>query len=345
MRKPQRLRPGDRVAIVSLSSGILGEEQFIHKFHIAKERLEQNYGLQVVAMPNALKGADYLYRHPEARAQDLMDAFRDSTIRAVFCAIGGDDTIRLLPYIDFEVLRQNPKIFTGFSDTTTNHFMMRKAGLVSYYGLSVMCNIAEYVSINEYTRDAMEQTLFHPRPTLDIPASSFCSYESDRVDWCPENQNTPIPRFTNSGYELLQGSGKVSGELIGGCIEVFPELMGTSLWPTGEEWDGKLLMLETSEVDMDPMYLSWFLRGMAAQGIFDRVCGVIVGKPAYRDKYEPYKEVLKQIIGFEANRPDLPILYNVNVGHAYPVGVFCLGLTYELDCENLTLRLMEPGTR
>ena len=82
-------------------------------------------------MPNALKGIDYLYRHPEARAQDLMDAFRDPSIKAVFNAIGGDDTIRLLPYIDFEVLRNNPKIFTGFSDSTTNHFMMHKAGLVS----------------------------------------------------------------------------------------------------------------------------------------------------------------------------------------------------------------------
>ena len=65
-----------------------------------------------------------------------MDAFCAPEIRAVFSAIGGDDTIRLLPYIDFEVLREHPKIFTGFSDTTTNHFMMYKAGLVSYYGLS-----------------------------------------------------------------------------------------------------------------------------------------------------------------------------------------------------------------
>lgn len=344
MVKPERLRPGDKVAIVSLSSGMLGEDKFIHKYHIAKERLERDYGLQVVAMPNALKGIDYLYRHPEARASDLMDAFRDRSIKAVFCAIGGDDTIRLLPHIDFEVLRQNPKIFAGFSDTTTNHMMMRKAGLVSYYGLSVLCNISEYVAINEYTREAMEKTLFDPQPTLDIPASEFCSYESDKVWWDEANVNTPIPRFPNSGYEILQGSAAVTGELLGGCIDVFPELMGTILWPKAEEWDGKLLLIETSECNMDPILLSWFLRGMAAQGIFDRIHGVIVGKPAYEDKYEPYKEVLKQIIGFEAGRPDLPILCNVNVGHAYPIGVFPLGLRYEIDCEKKTLRLLEPAT-
>ena len=121
MLKPQRLRPGGKAAIVSLSSGSLGEPQFIHKYHLARERLERDYGLQVVAMPNALKGKDYLYRHPEARAQDLMDAFRDPEIKAVFCAIGGDDTIRLLPCVDFDVIQKNPKIFTGFSDTTSNH--------------------------------------------------------------------------------------------------------------------------------------------------------------------------------------------------------------------------------
>lgn len=344
MQKPQRLRPGDKVAIVSLSRGMLGEDRFIHKFHIAKARLEQDYGLTVVAMPNALKGIDYLYRHPEARAQDLMDAFRDPSIKAVFCAIGGDDAIRLLPHIDFEILGQNPKIFTGFSDSTTNHFMMRKAGLVSYYGLSVMCNLAEYVAINEYTREAMEKTLFDPQPSLDIPASSFCSYETDKVWWDEKNINTPIPRFPNSGYELLQGSGVVSGELIGGCVEVFPELTGTCLWPKGEEWDGKLLLMETSDYNLDPVFLSWILRGLAAQGVFNRINGVIVGKPAFDDRYEDYKKVLKQVIGFEAGRPDLPILCNVNVGHAYPIGLFPLGLRYEIECEALTLRLTEPAT-
>ena len=147
MIKPRRLKKGDKVAIVSLSNGMLGEKEFIHKYKLAKKRLQEDYGLNVVVMPNALKGIDYLYKHPKARAQDLMEAFQNPEIKAIFCAIGGDDTIRLLPYIDFDVIGNNPKIFTGFSDTTTNHFMMYKAGLVSYYGLSVMGSIAEYVAI------------------------------------------------------------------------------------------------------------------------------------------------------------------------------------------------------
>lgn len=75
MIKPKRLQKGDKVAIVLLSRGMLGENMFIHKYELAKKRLEEDYGLQVIAMPNALKGIEYLYQHPEARAQDLMDTF------------------------------------------------------------------------------------------------------------------------------------------------------------------------------------------------------------------------------------------------------------------------------
>ena len=344
MIKPRRLSPGDKVAVVSLSSGILGEDKFIHKYRIAKERLERDYGLRVEAMPNALRGVDYLYRHPEARAEDLNAAFRDPEIRAVICAIGGDDTVRLLPYVDFDAIRNDPKIFTGFSDTTTNHFMMRRAGLVSYYGLSLMCDLAEYVSINEYTRAMMEKTIFFPQPRLDIPCSDFCAFEKEKVMWAEENRNIPRPRRKNSGYEILQGRGKAEGELIGGCLDVFVEFMATGLWPKAEEWDGKLLLLETSEVDMSDDLLRWNLRGLAAQGVFSRIRGIVFGKPAAEDKFDSYREVLRQVVGFEAGRPELPILYNANVGHSYPIGLFPLGLRYEIDCEEKRLTLLEPAT-
>ena len=343
MIKPKRLECGDKVAIVSLSRGMIGDEMFVHKYELARKRLEE-YGLVVVAMPNALKGTDYLYRHPEARAKDLMDAFLDPGIKAVFNAIGGDDTIRLLPYIDFDVLRDNPKIFTGFSDSTTNHFMMHKAGLVSYYGLSVMNNIAEYVAMNEYTKHAMEKTLFDPPDKLEIPCSDFCSYEKDKIWWSEENMNLSTPRRPNTGYEVIQGRGKATGELLGGCVDVFPELLGTSLWPAPDLWKGKILLLETSESDMPEMVLCWLLRNLQAQGILHAINGIIVGKPAVEEKLESYKEVYKQVVGFEADLPELPILYNVNVGHAYPIGVFPLGLRYEIDCDNRTLTLLERAT-
>lgn len=190
----------------------------------------------------------------------------------------------------------------------------------------------------------MEKTLFAPQDTLPIPCSDFCSYEKDKVWWKEDNMNQATPRYPNTGYEVIQGSGKVTGELLGGCIDVFPEMLGTSLWPTLDQWKGKILLIETSEVDMHEVVLSWFLRNLHAQGILHAINGIIVGKPAVEEKLKKYKDVYKQVVGFEANLPDLPILYNVNVGHAYPIGVFPLGLRYEIDCDNKMLTLLESAT-
>ena len=113
MIKPKALKKGQKIAVVSLSWGGLGDKDLIHKYDIARERLENEFGLNVVAMPHALKGSEFIYRHPELRAKDLMDAFRDESINGIICAIGGDDSVRILPYIDYEVIKNNPKIFMG----------------------------------------------------------------------------------------------------------------------------------------------------------------------------------------------------------------------------------------
>ena len=346
MLKPKHLERGDTVAIVSLSSGILGEPWAIHKLDIARERLENDFGVKVKVMPNALKGVAYLDAHPEARAQDLMDAFRDKEVRAVFSAIGGDDTIRLLPYIDFDVIRDNPKIFTGFSDTTSNHLMMYRAGLVSYYGASVMTNFSEYVKINDYTLQAIRDTLFAPKPNLPILSAPYWyDDEDEKIWWKEENMHTLRQYHPEEvGYEILQGTGVAEGELLGGCLDVFIELTGTPIWPSLDEWRGKLLFLETSEVDMSAELLTWILRNLAAQGIFDVVSGILVGKPARRSKYEPYKEVYRRVVGREAGHPELPILYNVNIGHAEPICVLPIGIRARLDADRKTLTLLEPAT-
>lgn len=345
MIKPERLKKGDKVAIVSLSSGMLGEEWAIHKLYIAKKRLEKDFGLRVVVMPNALKGIDYLEKYPEARAKDFMDAFKDKSIKGIFNSIGGDDAIRLLPYIDFDVIKNNPKIFTGFSDTTSNHFMMYKAGVISYYGASIMNNFAEYVKINDYTKDAIENILFNPQKRYEIKHSSICSYDKDKVWWKPENANTPRKFYKDKyGYEILQGKGNVKGKLLGGCADVFIQIMGTKIWPSLKEWKGKILFIETAETNMPEYELCSLLRGLQAQGIFNVINGILVGKPAFEEKYETYKEVYKKVVGIEAGRPDLPIIYNVNFGHAEPIGILPIGIKCELDCDKKKITLLENAT-
>ena len=134
MIKPESLKIGDKVALVSLSSGGLGDEKNKERLQRTVDNIQNTLGLEVVFTPNSLIGTKEVYEHPELRAKDLMDAFKDDSIRAIWTLTGGNDTVRLLPYIDFEVIKNHPKIFMGFSDTTVNHFMMYKAGLTSYYG-------------------------------------------------------------------------------------------------------------------------------------------------------------------------------------------------------------------
>ena len=124
------------VAIVSLSSGLLGENFIKYETEIGFQRLK-DLGLNVKCMPNSLKGIKYLEEHPEKRAEDLLSAFRDSEIDMILTAIGGDDTYRLLPYLlEDNVLADavSDKVFLGFSDTTINHFMLYKVGLKTFYG-------------------------------------------------------------------------------------------------------------------------------------------------------------------------------------------------------------------
>ena len=98
MIKPYKLNKGDKVAIVSLSRGLLGMPFCKHELDIAIKRLKE-FDLIPVIMPNALKDIDYLKEHPEARAKDLKQAFMDKEIKAIICAIGGDDTYKTIPYL------------------------------------------------------------------------------------------------------------------------------------------------------------------------------------------------------------------------------------------------------
>ena len=342
MIKPEYLKKGDKVAVVSLSWGGLGEEGLIHKYYIAKERLEKEYGLNVVTMPNTLKGSDFIYNHPEARAKDLMDAFKDPTIKAIICAIGGSDTIRLLPYIDYDVIKNNPKIFMGYSDSTVNHFMMNKAGLVSYYGPTIMCEFGEYVKMCDYTKEAFENILLKNSENYEIKSSEYWS--NDFVPWSEENMNVAKKYVKEEhGYEVIQGSGVVRGKVLGGCIDVFPMIIGTEIWPKLDEWKDKILLLETSDEKPSPDLITHYLRNLGAQGIFNVVKGIIVGKPIEEKYYEEYKDVYKKVLN-EFNKADLPVLYNINIGHAYFTGIMPLGTDIEVDYDNKTIKLVESAT-
>ena len=342
MLKPQHLKRGDTVAVVSLSRGMLGESWAIHKLYIAKERLENDFGLEVIAMPNALKGSEFVYNHPELRAKDLMDAFKDESIKGIFCAIGGDDSVRMLPYINYDIIKNNPKIFMGYSDTTVSHFMLNKAGLVSFYGPSIMCEFGEYVKMFDYTKEAVKNILFKDTTNYEIKPSEYWS--DDFVSWKEENKNIAKKLVKEAhGYEVLSGKGIIRGKLLGGCLDVFPMVLETEVWPKKAEWNDKIMLLETSEEKMPPEYVLYYMRNLGAQGILNNIKGIIVGKPQDEKYYEEYKEIYLKVLK-EFNCEDLPIIYNVNIGHAYGTGLLPLGVEYEVDLDKKQIKIIESAT-
>ena len=152
------------VAVVSLSAGVLGESFAKHELDIGAKRLA-DYGINVRFMPHALAGIEYIKNHPEDRAADLLAAFRDPEIDMILCAIGGDDTYRLAPYLfangELETaVSGTDKIFLGFSDTTVNHMMLHKVGVKTFYGQSFLSDVCELGGeMLPYTRRYFEELI------------------------------------------------------------------------------------------------------------------------------------------------------------------------------------------
>ena len=338
--KPPRLRPGDKVAAVSLSWGGAGDDAIRWRYEQGKERIERLLGLQVVEMEHTLSGSQYVYTHPESRAADLTEAFADPSIRGVFSCIGGEETLRTLPYIDFGVIAANPKVFMGYSDTTVNHFMCFKAGLSSIYGPAILSDFAENIALPGYTLDSLKRTLFSSEPVGRIAPPEV--WTSQRLEWLIENKNTARQFLPNGGYEVLQGEGKVRGRLIGGCVEVLDWLRGTPLFPSPVDFDGAILFLETSEDKPEPKNLKYILRALGAAGALANAVGIVVGKPYDDLYYEEYKSEYRRVTA-ELGRADMPVLYNAGFGHCEPKCCLPYGAEAEIDCENKTFAILEGG--
>lgn len=353
MIKPSALKKGDAVAIVSLSSGMLGEDFARHELEIGLRRIRE-FGLEPVVMPNALRGMKYLQEHPEARAQDLKDAYYDERIKGIICAIGGDDTFRLLPYImddnDFiSHAKKNPKLFTGFSDTTINHLMFYKMGITTFYGPNFVCDLAELDDeMLPYTKSFFSK-YFAAEDRYSIESSDI--WYEERTDF--SKNSVGIPRISHPekrGHEIIQGSGKVRGRLLGGCLESFYDILTVNryenqkamcekygIFPDLSEWRGKILFLETCEEKPEPEKFRKEFFSLKETGIFEEVAAVIFGKPADEAFYEEYKTIIKEVIDDER----LPVMYNLNFGHAYPRCVIPYGLEAELDFDKKTLEVGE----
>lgn len=333
---------GKTVGIVSLSSGTIGEDFVKHEVDLGIRRLEE-YGLSVKFMPHARKGIDYVKENPQKRAEDLLQAFEDPEVDMILCAIGGDDTYRLLPYLfENDKLKKavKNKIFLGFSDSTMNHFMLHKVGLPTFYGQSFLSDVCEMEpEMLPYTRKYFEELITTGGIREITPGEVW--YES-RTDYSESQLGTRLPAHSNRGFELLQGKAVFGGKILGGCIDTIfdmfdgerykdsPELCKRyELFPSLEDWKGKILLLESSEEKMTPEKYRKALTVLKDTGIFEVINGILMGKPMDETYYEEYKKILVEVI----DNPSLSVAYNINVGHALPRCIIPFGVEAVADME------------
>jgi len=341
MIRPEKLNKGDTIAAISLSWG--GPGAIPHRYEAGKQQLEKTFDVKVVPTRNALKSADWIYKNPKARAEDLMEALEDPTIKAIISTIGGEDSIRTLPFIDLKTIQNNPKIFLGFSDSTVTHFCFYKAGITSFYGTSLMTGFAENGGIFQYQMTDIYRTLFHADPIGKVIPNGL-AWTSEKLEW-DDPKNQEIKRKTNlsEGWTFLQGTSIVRGGLLGGCLEVLEFLKDTPFWVSPDGWRDKILFFETSEVMLPPDNFRWILRNYAASGILHQINGLIVGRP-YENKYKKeYDEILLTIIKEEEGLTDLPIITGMDFGHTCPTFTLPYGVMAEINCLEKSFSLLEAG--
>lgn len=339
MIRPPRLREGDLVAVLSPSWG--GPALYPAVFELGLRNLSELFGVRVREYPTT-RMAD---ASPEARAADLNAAFADPEVRAVFASIGGDDSIRLLPYLDLDLVRANPKIVMGFSDTATILTLLNhKTGLVTFNGPSVMAGFAQSANQEPAFAAHVRQILTQPSPTFEYRA--FERWTDESIPWgtLEGDRGAVVGLRPHEGWRWLQGSGQGRGRLFGGCLEVLAWLRGTPFWPTLDFWAGRVLFLETSEDKPTPEQIGYELRSLGAGGVLDRLEGLLFGRSrAYSDAEKERSYATMVSVAREYGRPDLPIVANLDFGHTDPQWVIPLGVQMEIDFDARRLSLTETA--
>ena len=169
----------------------------------------------------------------------------------------------------------------------------------------------------------------------------------ERKSFSPDQVGKPLTAHPDCGFELLQGSPVFSGKILGGCIDSLYDFFNPDryadmpalckkyhLFPDKEEWAGHILLLESSEEKPSPQKYQKALEYLKETGVFDIISGVLVGKPMNEVYAAEYKQLLPEIIG----RPELPIAFNLNIGHAMPRCIIPFGVEAKVNAEEQIIR-------
>lgn len=323
---PNKLKPGDEIRVIApaRSLKIIGQDSR----EIARKRFEEA-GLKVTFGKNTTDENCDLFASAavEKRLEDLHEAFADKRVKAIFTVIGGANSNMLLPYINYELIKQNPKIFCGFSDITALlNGIYAKTGMVTFSG-------PHFSSLGmlkgaEYTLDNLWKMVMGSGENEAAPSAQW----SDDAWFINQNERNFI---ANEGWKILQ-PGAACGKIIGGNLGTFDLLLGTSFRPAFNE--PTILFVEdcfTSGGDAATFERN--LQALCYQEDFGNVKGVVIGR--FQKASEVSSEKLAYIVRNQRALKNLPVLADVDFGHTTPLLTLPIGGTAELDTEKRQLKL------
>lgn len=309
--KPARLSEGARIALIAPASPVSEE-----KIQKALDNLNAlGYQVQEGAALRARHG--YLAGTDAARLADLHQAFADPEIDAVWCVRGGYGITRLLPQINYELIRQHPKPLIGYSDVTALHLAIgKKTGLVSFHGP---------VAASDFPED----TLAHFRAALIEPQAPY------RIDAPAPDAELPGPEFSPFTIQ----AGRASGPLTGGNLSLLAALAGTPFQPS---FSGKIAFIE--DVGEQPYRIDRMLTQLLQATDLRDAAGIALGVFADCGAKNPeFSLTLPETLQDRLGGLGIPVVYGLPFGHVAHQATFPYGVLAELDASERWLSLLEIG--
>ncbi|MGP4081803.1 S66 family peptidase [Pseudalkalibacillus sp. R45] len=307
MRIPNKLQAGDEVRVVAPSTSMRINQKENARHSI--ERLEE-MGLRVTLGKHVNESDEFTSSSIQSRVEDLHDAFQDSNVKAILTFLGGYNVNQILRYLDYDLIRNNPKNLCGYSDITAlGTAIYTQSDLVTYSGPHF--STFGMKKGLEYTEDLFKKCLFAEAPYEIYPAD----YWSDDP-WFRDQENRT---FNEQGpFDVLQ-EGEAEGTIIGGNLCTLNLLQGTEYMPSLKD---KILFIEDDYLTEDLIF-DRDLQSLLHLPDADKIKALVIGR--FQPQSDISDETLRLIIERKAELKRIPIISNVNFGHTQPVSIFPIG--------------------
>ena len=338
--KPQKIKIGDTIGLVSPSAPLAGLVTHRTKKSI---KMLKEMGFKVKIGKYALKTTGYTAGSPKERAADINSFFKDKDVKAIICFIGGNHSNQILKYLDFDLIKTNPKIFIGYSDATVLHFAFyTQSNLVTFYGPAALTQFAENPKIFPYTKEYFKKAVMKNQSVGKIKPSLY--WTDEILDWFKKEDLERLRKMKkNKGWQWLK-QGKAEGPILGGCITSMIHLRGTKYWP---DFSNSILFWETPESGDDftkgekVENVDSYLTDLELSGVFKKIKGMIVGR-FFGYSEQENKEAMK-IIRMRTASYNFPVLANVDIGHSDPMITVPLGVKVIIDSSKNIFEIKENG--